>query len=60
MSHSKPDKTIDQIFTEFLAEQEARLSEATYRNYENIIEFLFRGYLERYRPDHNDQEGSRR
>jgi len=58
MSPPKSDKTIDQIFAEFLAEQEARLSEATYRKYENIIEYLFRGHLERYRPGHNDQAGS--
>ena len=58
MSRPESAKTIDQIFTEFLAEQEARLSDATYRKYEDIIEYLFRGYLERYHPGHNDQEGS--
>ena len=38
MSTPKPDKTIDQLFAEFLADQEARLSPKTYSKYEAIID----------------------
>ena len=37
MSTPKPDKTIDQLFEEFLADQEARLSPKTFDKYEGII-----------------------
>jgi hypothetical protein len=49
MSTPKPDKTIDELFAEFLAAQEARLSPQTYSRYEAAID-LYRGYLERYWP----------
>jgi hypothetical protein len=49
------DKTIDKLFAEFLADQEARLSPQTYDKYEQIIH-LYRSYLESYRPDHSGKE----
>ncbi len=38
MSTPRPDKTIDDLFAEFLAAQEARLSLQTYSRYEGIID----------------------
>src|SRR4051794_18167625 len=55
MNTPKPDKTIDQLFEEFLADQEARLSPKTFDKYERIIH-LYRSYLERYWPDHSGKE----
>jgi hypothetical protein len=55
MNTPKPDKTIDQLFEEFLADQEARLSPKTFDKYEGIIH-LYRSYLERYWPDHSGKE----
>jgi hypothetical protein len=55
MNTPKPDKTIDQLFAEFLADQEARLSPKTYTTYDGII-YLYRSYLERYWPDHSGKE----
>jgi hypothetical protein len=55
MKTPKPDKTIDQLFENFLADQEARLSPKTYDKYEGIID-LYRAYLERYWPDHSGKE----
>jgi hypothetical protein len=55
MSTPKPDKTIDELFPEFLAAQEARLSLQTYTRYEAIID-LYRGYLERYWPGHSGKD----
>ena len=55
MNTSKPDKTIDQLFEEFLADQEARLGSKTFDKYEGIIH-LYRSYLERYWPDHSGKE----
>jgi hypothetical protein len=52
MKTPEPDKTIDQLFAEFLADQEARLSPKTYSKYEGIID-LYRSYLERYWPGHS-------
>ena len=54
MKTRKPKKTIDQLFTEFLAVQEARLSPKSYSTYEGIID-LYRSCLERYWPDHSDE-----
>ncbi|MGC8642978.1 MAG: hypothetical protein ACP5XB_24230 [Isosphaeraceae bacterium] len=48
-------KTIDQLFKEFLADQENRLSAKTYSKYEGIID-LYRSYLESYWPDHNGED----
>lgn len=58
MSNPKPTKTIDQVFEEFLAEQEARLSETTYRRYEDVLD-LYRSCLENYWPGHSDEEYDR-
>ena len=55
MSTPKPDRTIDQLFEEFLADQEARLSPKTFDKYEGIIH-LYRSYLESYWPDHSGKE----
>jgi hypothetical protein len=55
MNTTKPDKTIDQLFEEFLADQEARLSPKTFDRYEGIIH-LYRSYLESYWPDHTGKE----
>jgi enoyl reductase-like protein len=41
------DKTISQIFEEFLNDQEARLSPNTFSKYQTIIE-LFESYMESY------------
>jgi hypothetical protein len=55
MNTPKPKRTIDQIFDEFLADQEARLSSKTFDKYEGIIH-LYRSYLESYWPDHSGKE----
>ena len=55
MNTPKPDKTIDQLFEAFLADQEARLSLKTFDKYEGIIH-LYRSYLESYWPDHSGKE----
>lgn len=52
-----PHKTIDALFAEFLADQEARLSPKTYAQYEGIID-LYRAYLERYWPDHSGPDSN--
>jgi hypothetical protein len=54
MSQSKPTVTIDQVFREFLAEQEARLSPTTVSKYESILD-LFRSCLEGYWPGHDEE-----
>jgi hypothetical protein len=38
MSTLRPDKTIDELFAEFLAAQKARFSPQVYGRYEDIIE----------------------
>ncbi len=58
MSANEPTKTIDQAFAEFLADQEARLSDRTFRQYESIIG-LYGSYLESYWPDCDEKEYSR-
>jgi hypothetical protein len=55
MHTPRPDKTIDQLFAEFLADQKARLSPTTYGKYETIIE-LYDSYLERYWPGHSGKD----
>ena len=52
MNTPKPDQTINQLFEEFLADQEARLSPKTFDKYEGIIH-LYRSYLESYWPGHS-------
>ena len=58
MSKRAPKMTIDRVFQEFLAEQEARLSARTLRKYENILD-LFRSCLESYWPGHDQEEYNR-
>jgi len=58
MSARKAAKTIDEVFAEFLANQEARLSEKTLRKYEDILD-LFRSCLESYWPGHSQEEYNR-
>src|SRR5262245_30336447 len=48
-------KTIDEALDEFLAEQQARWSPATYSKYETTIR-LHKTYMERYWPDHDEYE----
>lgn len=55
MCKPKPDKTIEKILDEFLADQEARLSAKTYSRYEDSIH-LYRSYLESYWPGHDHKE----
>src|SRR4051794_39275326 len=55
MSTPRPDRTIDRLFEEFLADQEARLSPKTFDKYETIIR-LYRSYLESYWPDHSGKD----
>lgn len=58
MSKGSPKKTIDHVFEEFLAEQQARLSPKTLRKYDEILD-LFRSCLEGYWPGHDQQEYNR-
>ena len=58
MSKRSPKMTIDRVFEEFLAEQEARLSPKTLRKYEDILD-LFRSCLESYWPGHDQEEYGR-
>jgi hypothetical protein len=55
MNTPRPDKTIDQLFEKFLADQEARLGRKAYDKYAGIID-LYRSYLESYWPDHSGKE----
>src|SRR3954462_2457828 len=55
MSTPKRGKTINQLFEEFLADQEARLSPKTFDKYETIIR-LYRSYLESYWPGHSGKD----
>src|SRR5271157_1541678 len=55
MKNRKPDKTIDQLFKEFLVDQKARLSPRTLTKYQDAID-LYRSYLESYWPDHSQEE----
>ncbi|HKI19076.1 MAG TPA: hypothetical protein VKA15_14405 [Isosphaeraceae bacterium] len=57
MKTPKPGKTITQLFEEFLADQEARLSPKSYDKYEQIVH-LYRTYLESYWPNHSGKEYS--
>lgn len=47
-------KTIDDVLDEFLAEQEARWSPATYAKYETVVDLLKR-YCESYFPGHDGE-----
>jgi hypothetical protein len=50
----KPTKTIDEVLNEFLDEQEARWSPATYQKYETVVDLL-RRYMESYFPGHDGE-----
>src|SRR5205823_83925 len=52
MKPAKPDKTIAQVFEEFLAEQKPRISHKTFLKYWGIID-LYKSYLENYWPRHD-------
>lgn len=52
------DKTISQVFDEFLTDQNARLKPKTFAKYNNIIG-LFESYLESYWPGHCQDEYNR-
>jgi hypothetical protein len=58
MGARKPAKTIDQVFAEFLAEQEDRLSPRTFRQYESILD-LYGSYLESYWPGRSEKDYGR-
>ncbi len=47
-------KTISQVFDEFLADQETRISHKTFLKYQSIIS-LYKSYLESYWPGHNGE-----
>ncbi|QDU59602.1 hypothetical protein Pan216_04330 [Planctomycetes bacterium Pan216] len=49
------DKTISQVFDEFLSDQEDRLKPKTFAKYRSIID-LFESYLESYWPSHDQDE----
>lgn len=53
MAKPNPSKTINQVLDEFLAEQKARWSHATYAKHEMIVGLL-KAYMERYWPRHDD------
>jgi hypothetical protein len=54
MKATKHDKTIAQVFQEFLAEQKPSIGHKTYLKYESIIQ-LYRSYLESYWPGHDGE-----
>ena len=54
MKTTKPEKTIAQLFEEFLADQKPRISHKTYMKYESIID-LYGSYLENYWPGHDGE-----
>jgi len=54
MQTTKPEKTIAQVFDEFLADQKTSISHKTYLKYQSIIH-LYGMYLENYWPGHNDE-----
>ncbi len=54
MNTAKPEKTIAEVFEEFLADQKTRISHKTFLKYQGIIS-LYRSYLESYWPGHNGE-----
>ncbi len=54
METAKPTKTIAQVFEEFLADQQTRISHKTYLKYQSIIS-LYKSYLESYWPGHDGE-----
>jgi hypothetical protein len=55
MSFPRPDKMIEQLLADFLADQETRLSSNDYRQYARIIH-LYKSYLKRCRPGRAREE----
>jgi hypothetical protein len=51
METTKPNKTISQVFEEFLADQKDRIGPKTFSKYKSIIQ-LYGSYLESYWPSH--------
>jgi hypothetical protein len=47
-------KTIEEVLDEFLDEQQARWSPATFEKYQTVVDLL-RSYLERYWPGHDGE-----
>lgn len=58
MPKTEPEKTIAEVFEQFLNDQEARLSPNTFSKYQTIIQ-LFESYLESYWPGHDQDEYNR-
>jgi hypothetical protein len=58
METIKPEKTIAQVFEEFLADQKSRISHKTFLKYKTIIS-LYKSYLEGYWPGHDQAECNR-
>jgi hypothetical protein len=58
METARPDKTIAQVFEEFLAHQKARIGHRTYLKYQSIIG-LYKLYLESYWPGHDQADYKR-
>ena len=56
MAEGRQGKTIEQVLDEFLDEQEARWSPATYRRYETVVNLL-KASMERYWPGHEGEGG---
>jgi hypothetical protein len=54
MAKAKPEKTLSDLFDEFLADQKARISPKTLSKYETIIS-LYKSYLENYWPGHDGE-----
>ena len=54
MKTTKPEKTIAQVFEEFLADQKPRISHKTYLKYQSAIS-LYKMYLESYWPGHDGE-----
>ena len=54
MKTTTAEKTISQVFEEFLADQKARISHKTYLKYQSIIS-LYKSYLESYWPGHDGE-----
>jgi hypothetical protein len=54
MRTTKPEKTIAEIFEEFLTAQKTRISHKTFLKYESIIG-LYKSYLESYWPGHDGE-----
>jgi hypothetical protein len=54
METAKPEKTLAELFEEFLADQKPRISHRTFLKYQSIIG-LYKSYMESYWPGHNGE-----